>query len=127
MRHDFPEAGSVSIAFKQAQERESQKMQALMSQMRQDVYSKPDAEPPVLQIVAERLAQISASLGGASTRIETVTDRVLGTLPQQGGSSNGDTAGAPACSAASLLRLIDGIALQVERLHDVASRVERIG
>lgn len=102
-----------------------QEMQALASQ--QDTYAKP-AEPtqPLLFEALSRLNAVCGGLKEANGRFNAVADRILGSEQNtSGGSAEGK--GGPSCAADELLGLIRSISLQVERLHEVASRVERIG
>lgn len=113
---------------KMAADEMSLRAQALGNRPVQSALSKPaEPEQPLLSEMYDRLQRVSNNLAEAICRVEAVTDRVLGPVPIHPDSATGGTSPSKPPAAEVLTGLICGIALQVERLHEVASRVERIG
>lgn len=86
----------------------------------------PQAGDTLLSELSQRLMRIHELLVDGNGRMERVADRVFGTeQPATGGTSAADTA---AHTINALLGdLVIGIEVQAQRLHGIASRIERIG
>ncbi|CAO3403494.1 hypothetical protein [Azospirillum palustre] len=89
--------------------------------------AKPAPDQPLLGEALDRLRRVRDGLTDANGRIGTVADRIHGIEPQKACGGAGNTAPDPRPLGMELMDMIHSIALQVEHLHDVASRVERIG
>lgn len=127
MRNDYATIGACATGLGANGMSTSEALQKMQALANQSVGEKGAPEQPLLSEMYDRLQRVSGGLIDARCRIEIVTDRVLGPTPAHPGTANGSASPSNPPAAEVLIGLISSIALQVKRLHEVASRVERIG